>query len=124
VPSYLSAGDAGIAFIKSCFSKMASSPTKAAEYLGCGLPIIINSGVGDSDQLVTHERAGAMVRDFNAAEYDNAIRTIETFASQPDETRAHAREVAERLFDVRRVGRSRYIDLYERVLNPGQNHLR
>jgi len=30
VPSYLSAGDAGLAFIKPCFSKLASSPTKYA----------------------------------------------------------------------------------------------
>ena len=44
VPSYLSASDAGIAFIKACFSKLASSPTKNAEYLGCGLPIIITPG--------------------------------------------------------------------------------
>ena len=35
VPSYLSASDAGVAFIKPCFSKLASSPTKYAEYLGC-----------------------------------------------------------------------------------------
>jgi glycosyltransferase involved in cell wall biosynthesis len=49
VPSYLSASDAGLAFIKPCLSKLASSPTKYAEYLGCGLPLIINSGIGDSD---------------------------------------------------------------------------
>src|SRR5687768_7432269 len=36
-PSYLSAADAGLSFIKSCFSKIASSPTKNAEYLACGL---------------------------------------------------------------------------------------
>ena len=31
VPSYLSASDAGLAFIKACFSKLASSPTKTAD---------------------------------------------------------------------------------------------
>ena len=31
VPSYLSAADAGISFIKPCFSKLASSPTKNGE---------------------------------------------------------------------------------------------
>jgi len=107
----------GIAFIKACFSKLASSPTKNAEYLGCGLPIIINAGVGDSDQLVTQEQVGALVHNFNAADYDDAIRTIIKFAEQPDQTRRHTRAVAERLFDVRRVGVSRYADLYLRVLN-------
>lgn len=117
VPSYLSASDAGIAFIKACFSKLASSPTKNAEYLACGLPIIINAGVGDSDQLVTQEQVGALVNNFNAADYDDAIRTIIKFVERPDQTRRHTRAVAERLFDVRRVGVSRYADLYLRVLN-------
>jgi glycosyltransferase involved in cell wall biosynthesis len=117
VPSYLSASDAGIAFIKACFSKLASSPTKNAEYLGCGLPIIINAGVGDSDQLVTQEQVGALVHNFNATDYYDAIRTIIEFVERPDQTRRHTRAVAERLFDVRRVGVSRYADLYLRVLN-------
>jgi glycosyltransferase involved in cell wall biosynthesis len=51
VASYLSASDAGLALIKPCFSKLASSPTKTAEYLACGLPVIINAGIGDSDSL-------------------------------------------------------------------------
>ena len=117
VPSYLSASDAGIAFIKACFSKLASSPTKTAEYLGCGLPIIINAGVGDSDQLVTTEQVGALVSNFNTADYDDAIKTLIKFLERPDHTRRHTRAVAERLFDVRRVGVSRYADLYLRVLN-------
>src|SRR5258708_36774615 len=60
VPSYLSAADAGLAFIKPCFSKLASSPTKYAEYLGCGLPLIINCGIGDSDTLIMREKAGVL----------------------------------------------------------------
>src|SRR6266567_5908750 len=69
VPSYLSACDVGLAFIKPCFSKFASSPTKNAEYLACGLPLIINAGIGDSDALITQEKAGALVVDFAGAEY-------------------------------------------------------
>src|SRR5712692_297833 len=73
MPSYLSGADAGLAFIKPCFSKLASSPTKYAEYLGCGLPLIINAGVGDSDVLITREYVGALVRGFDEAEYVNAV---------------------------------------------------
>ena len=120
VPSYLSAGDAGLAFIKPCFSKLASSPTKHAEYLGCGLPLIINAGIGDADALVTEERIGALVREFNLDEYANAAAVIEGFQGYPEQTRRRAREVAARLFDVRRVGRERYARLYESVL-PNQN---
>ena len=116
VPSYLSAGDAGLAFIKPCFSKLASSPTKYAEYLGCGLPLIINEGVGDSDVLITREKAGALVHDFSEPEYAKASALMDGFAGDPEQTRRRTREVAERLFDVRTVGAERYGRLYENVL--------
>ena len=116
VPSYLSASDAGLAFIKPCFSKLASSPTKYAEYLACGLPLIINCGIGDSDTLVTREKTGVLVDEFNQAAYQSAIAALEDFVLHPERTRRRAREVAERLFDVRRVGVERYAHLYESVL--------
>jgi glycosyltransferase involved in cell wall biosynthesis len=119
VPSYLSASDAGLAFIKPCFSKLASSPTKYAEYLGCGLPLIINQGIGDSDALIVREKVGVLVRDFTEANYQSAVTAIEDFVGSPETNRRQSREVAERLFDVRRVGVERYTRLYEKVLgNP------
>jgi glycosyltransferase involved in cell wall biosynthesis len=117
VASYLSAADAGLAFIKPCFSKLASSPTKTAEYLACGLPVVLNAGVGDSDSLVTRERVGALVENFSAVEYRRAARAIDGMLRDRDATRAHAREVAERLFDVHRTGLERYARLYEKVLS-------
>lgn len=117
VPSYLSASDAGLAFIKPCFSKLASSPTKYAEYLGCGLPLVINAGVGDSDLLITRERVGTLVLNFNAADYTSAWTAIQELVKNREQTRSLTREVAERLFDVRRLGVERYTRLYERVLN-------
>lgn len=117
VASYLSASDAGLAFIKPCFSKLASSPTKYAEYLGCGLPLIINAGVGDADALITREAVGALISEFNASEYAAAGRQIESFTSASEETRKRTRAVAERLFDVRTVGVEGYARLYELVFS-------
>jgi glycosyltransferase involved in cell wall biosynthesis len=114
--SYLSASDAGIAFYKPAFSRMATSPVKIAEYLACGLPLVINAGIGDSDALITAERMGALVRDFNEAEYADAANVVEGLVGYADQTRRRAREIAERLFDVRRVGVERYGRLYENVL--------
>jgi glycosyltransferase involved in cell wall biosynthesis len=117
VPSYLSASDAGLAFIKPCFSKLASSPTKYAEYLGCGLPLVINAGVGDSDLLITRERVGTLVLNFNEADYTSAWAAAQELVKNREQTRRLTREVAERLFDVRGLGVERYTRLYERVLN-------
>lgn len=116
VPSYLSASDAGLAFIKRCFSKLASSPTKNGEYLACGLPLIINSGIGDCDVLITEEKGGALIGEFTESEYEKAIITIEALIRDTEVTRKHTRDVAERLFDVRVAGADRYSRLYERVL--------
>jgi glycosyltransferase involved in cell wall biosynthesis len=117
VPAYLSASDAGLAFIKPCFSKLASSPTKYAEYLACGLPLIINPGIGDADKLVTEEGAGVLVNELNDPGYRNAVSAIARFAADKDRTRTLARNVAERLFDVGAVGVERYSRLYETVLD-------
>ncbi len=116
VPSYLSASDAGIAFYKPGFSKLATSPVKVTEYLACGLPFVINAGVGDSDELVTRERVGAMVRDFNAEEYARVAEGWMHVMEDKEGARQHAREVARRLFDLRGVGLERYARLYEEVL--------
>ena len=116
VPSYLSAGDAGIAFIKSCLSKKASSPTKNGEYLACGLPIIINAGIGDSDELVTGWNAGVLINQLDAEGFALARKKVEVLSRDPT-TRTNMRGIAEKLFDLNTVGAERYAELYERTLN-------
>jgi glycosyltransferase involved in cell wall biosynthesis len=115
VPSYLAAADAGLAFIKRCVSKLASSPTKNGEYLACGLPLIINAGVGDSDSLINDWKAGVLIEQFTEDEYANAARAIEAMATQLN-VRESARAVAERLFDLNKIGAERYAALYEKTL--------
>jgi glycosyltransferase involved in cell wall biosynthesis len=116
VPSYLSASDLGVAFYKPGFSKLATSPVKVTEYLACGLPFVINTGIGDLDTLVTNERLGAVVDDFTESEYAKAIATIEQLTPDQETIRARARAAAERFFDIRKVGVERYERLYEQVL--------
>ena len=114
VPSYLSAADAALSFNKRCFSKIASSPTKYAEYLACGLPLIMNAGIGDSDALIDEWNAGVLLENFTEAEYTEAQTLIEKMVAQPD-ARQNARAIAERLFNLQTVGVERYAALYERV---------
>ncbi|MFS8087410.1 MAG: hypothetical protein ACMG6H_17395, partial [Acidobacteriota bacterium] len=116
VPSYLCAADVGLAFIKPGFSKQASSPTKYGEYLGCGLPLVINAGVGDSDDLMMTPGVGVLINEFNEVEYLRAARTLAELTKQPSQTRERTRGLAEQLFDVRTVGVESYARLYEAVL--------
>lgn len=114
VPSYLAAADVGLAFIKRCVSKIASSPTKNGEYLACGLPLVINAGVGDSDTLINDWKAGVLIEDFTDEALEKAGREVDTIVCDPA-ARTHARSVAEKVFDLKIAG-ERYAALYQRVL--------
>ena len=116
VPSYLAAADAGLAFIKRCVSKLASSPTKNGEYLACGLPLILNAGIGDSDGLIDEWKAGVLITEFTEEEFAKAAGDIEAMVRLPD-AREKARSVAQQVFHLEAVGGERYASLYERVLN-------
>ncbi|MFA5147274.1 MAG: glycosyltransferase [Candidatus Omnitrophota bacterium] len=76
MPGYLSACDLGIFFIKPVFSKLSSSPVKFAEYLASGLPVIINSGIGDTDGIVKRYDVGAVVGNFTARDYSGAVEYV------------------------------------------------
>jgi len=115
VAAYLSAGDVGISFIKRCFSKLASSPTKNGEYLACGLPIIINAGIGDSDRLAHESAAVLLVDGVNEQEFERAWIGIEELTKP--RIKAKARELAETEFDLVTVGGERYAWLYEALFN-------
>ena len=115
VPSYLAAADAGLAFAKSGMSQLARSPTKNGEYLACGLPLIINAGVGDSDALIDDWQAGVLLEEFTDAEFVAAGEAVEAIVARPN-VREQARAVAEQVFDLKVIGGERYASLYERVL--------
>jgi len=116
VASYLAAADVGLAFIKRCVSKIASSPTKNGEYLACGLPLVINAGVGDSDLLINEWKAGVLLEDFGEEDYLKAGREIELIAADR-EARKKARAVAEQVFNLQTIAGERYASLYEAVLD-------
>jgi glycosyltransferase involved in cell wall biosynthesis len=115
VPSYLNAADVAVSFIKPCFSKLSSSPTKMAEYLASGLPVICNAGIGDLDELIKHDRVGVLLRDFNEASYLQALdelKELERDVALP--TRCRSSAIAR--FDLVGIGGARYRRLYERIL--------
>jgi glycosyltransferase involved in cell wall biosynthesis len=116
VPRYLRAADVALSFIKPCYSKQASSPTKVAEYLAAGLPVVSNAGIGDLDELIGGERIGVILRDFTPQAYEKALDEREALGHETA-VRARCQTVAHDQFDLRRVGGHRYRRLYERLLS-------
>jgi glycosyltransferase involved in cell wall biosynthesis len=76
VPLYLKCCDYSVFFIKPCFSKLSSSPTKHAEIMAMGLPLITNSGVGDVAEIVKNYESGEVIDSFTIDSYDVAIKTL------------------------------------------------
>jgi glycosyltransferase involved in cell wall biosynthesis len=76
VPKYLSLSDHSIFFIKPCYSKQSSSPTKHGEIMAMGIPLITNSGVGDVEEIVNRYESGIVLNEFTNDSYSVAIEQI------------------------------------------------
>lgn len=113
IPRYLSAADVAISFIKACYSKRSSSPTKIAEYLACGVPVISNRGIGDVDELIESKRVGALLEDFSKNAYLASLKAVDALDGVGD----RAKEAARTEFDLKSVAGERYRRLYRRLLS-------
>jgi glycosyltransferase involved in cell wall biosynthesis len=76
VPLLLSLSKYSIFFIKPCYSKQSSSPTKHAEIMAMGKPVITNAGVGDVADIVEKYQSGIVVNSFSKNEIENAVNKI------------------------------------------------
>jgi glycosyltransferase involved in cell wall biosynthesis len=114
VAGYLAAADIAISFVKPCYSKIAASPTKIAEYLAAGLPIVSTAGIGDLDELLAGARVGVLIDDLTPQGYERALASVEALRADAD-LATRCRETAGREFDLQRVGGERYRRLYARL---------
>ncbi|MAY83393.1 MAG: hypothetical protein CMP59_04595 [Flavobacteriales bacterium] len=85
VPRYMSLMDIALYFIKSGNSGVAVSPTKQAEFLSMGIPIITNSGIGDSKEIIEGNKVGMVIDEFSDSAYANIASNIERLRSIPSE---------------------------------------
>jgi glycosyltransferase involved in cell wall biosynthesis len=119
IGKYLCASDFAISFIKPCYSKLASSPTKLAEYLAAGLPVVSNSGIGDVDELLKEERVGVCFDEFENESYRIAFEAVIKMRSEADLTE-RCQNAAAKHFDLEKVASIRYRRVYKDLLN-GRN---
>ena len=76
LPALLSLCNTSLFFIKPAFSKIASSPTKLGELLSMGIPVICNTGIGDTDEMITKSQSGVICKSFDEIEYDRCSEEI------------------------------------------------
>ncbi len=115
VPRWLAAADGAVMLIQPWYSKIASSPTKQAEYLGCGLPIVANAGVGDGDTLLRDNAVGVVFDRWDPAALQRTFATFLGLMNDPG-TWQRCRALAEAELDLR-TGVERYHRVYQALAN-------
>jgi len=114
IPAILSICDAGIYFINP-YMKFGSFPIKLGEYLACGLPVIVNSGIGDTEDIVRDHGVGAVIHVFSADEYERSLRELLELLSKKDILKESCREVADKYLSLT-MGSQMYKDIYNTLL--------
>lgn len=113
MPEYLAMADAGLILITPVFSKKASCPTKFAEYLSCGLPVIINDKIGDLENYVTSNNIGVVVREFNEGEYKKTFKEFLALSNDLN-LKSRCRQVAHDNFSLSSAA-TKYCAVYSRL---------
>ena len=113
IPALLNEADVGIAFLKQTFSAKGRCLTKIGEYLACGLPVIINKGIGDHDGLIKKERIGIIVEELLGEGYQKAADALCKLLDDPY-LKQRCRLVAEKDFSLEK-GVEKYDQLLKRL---------
>ncbi len=95
-------------------SELGRSPTRMAEILGCGLPVVANEGVGDVTQIIRAHRVGVLVRGPSESEMNAAWDELEQLLKDPD-LAVRCRRAAEECFSLN-AGTAAYLELYKQIL--------
>lgn len=96
-------------------SELGRSPTRMAEILGCGLPVVANEGVGDVAQIIREHRVGVLVRGSSQQEMAAAWDELEQLLADPD-LAGRCRRAAEAVFSLE-AGTAAYSALYAKVID-------
>ena len=107
VPKYLNIMDFLCGFYLPTYSRIATSPTKFGEAMGCGIPILSNTKIGDLEEWSSEYDFIHLVSEFNNFEFNIASTTMKQIKSNE---RNDIRQVAKKLFNLETAN-----DLYRKV---------
>jgi glycosyltransferase involved in cell wall biosynthesis len=114
MPKIVKESHFGIAICKpdDLASLSAAVPTKIGEFLASGRPVIVSSGIGDLDQMLSSTKTGVIIHHRDSLK--EVGQRIDEIISDP-KTPGRCRELAMEHFDMEK-SIDRYLDIYERML--------
>lgn len=102
-------------FFTDGLSKLGSAPTRLAEVLGCGLPVVANEGVGDVADIVRKNNVGVIVEGCSFQEIETAYNALQRLMQDPNLSK-RCRATAEAIFSLE-AGTDAYREIYASILN-------
>ena len=98
-------------------SELGRSPTRMAEILGCGIPVVANAGVGDVERIVSEWNVGVLAEDASPQAMQTALDELDRLMQDP-ELPSRCRRAAKEVFSLP-GGTEAYRRLYEQILSRG-----
>lgn len=111
VPQLMNRMKLGIFFYKPSFSRLACAPTKLGEFLGCGIPCLSNSGVGDMAEILRSEKVGVALDNFSPSSLRQGVEEVLQLIPEPA-IRSRCVDSASRYFSLE-AGVRAYAAIYE-----------
>lgn len=104
----------GVLYFTAGVSKIGSAPTRMAEFLACGKPILGNRGVGDMADLIEKYNVGVVIEGGCDEEIKRGLKLMHDFLLDPGYPE-RCRKAAVELFSAD-VGAEKYHRVYERCI--------
>jgi glycosyltransferase involved in cell wall biosynthesis len=117
MPELIAGMTAGVCLVRPQFSKISSAPTKFAEYLACGVPVVATDGVGDLGEIIRETGVGLAASRFDPPALGLLAGSLLDLVKQPG-IRERCRAVAEQQFSLE-DGVAKYRRVYEALEGEG-----
>ena len=114
MPDAVREHDVSVMFFTEGLSKLGSSPTRMGEVLACGLPVLVNRGVGDVERIVMEHRVGILVASSARADMIAALDALDALMGDP-ELPERCRRAAESVYALDN-GTRKYAEIYHRLV--------
>lgn len=103
-----------VMFFSPGLGKIGSAPTRLAEALASGLPIVTNSGVGDVEDIIYDNRVGVILNSLSEQDILKAFKEL-TYLQQDPGLSLRCRHTAETIFSLE-AGIESYQQLYSEII--------
>lgn len=113
IPVRMARMNAGVFFYKTAYSRAACAPTKLGEFLGCGVPVLANTGVGDMARILREDGVGVAIDSVDQASIRAGVSELLDLCADPG-TRQRCVESAERHFSLEEGVRG-YRSIYKAI---------